>query len=70
MEDRAAYFGPKTPFLAPLAGKGDFNEIFFHSEKVSDPPKSQACIDSFRSSFIDNGLFTTILGAIIRRTVL
>ncbi|KAJ8450416.1 hypothetical protein Cgig2_002101 [Carnegiea gigantea] len=33
---------------------GDFNEIFFHSEKSGGP---QTAIDNFRMSFTDNGLY-------------
>jgi len=46
---------PGSP-LPWLVG-GDLNEIFFHCEKKSGPPKSQVVLDNFRSSFLDNGLY-------------
>ena len=40
MEDWLAHLGLKTLLLSPLASGGDFNEIFFHSEKLQNlkPP--------------------------------
>ena len=36
---------------------GDFNEIFYHSEKKGGCPKNQNLLDSFRNFFLDCNLF-------------
>ena len=57
MKGGAASLGGETSLLLPLSCRADFNEIFFHSEKLGGPPNFELTIDNFWSSFPDNGLY-------------